>query len=41
METIQFKDENLKSAILSDMKMRRLIDLAAKEITEHDALKVR
>ena len=41
METIQFKDENLKSAILSDMKIRRLIDLAAKEITEDDALKVR
>ena len=40
MDTIQFKDENLKSAILSEMKERHLIDQAAQDITEDDAPKV-
>ena len=38
--TIQFKDENLKSAILADMKKQHLIDQSAVDITEDDALKV-
>lgn len=37
---IQFKDENLKSAILADMKKQHLIDQSAVDITEDDALKV-
>ena len=40
METIQFKDENLKNAILFEMKWMDLIDAAADEITENNALKV-
>ena len=41
METIQFKDENLKKAILSEMKEQNLIALDAHDITEADALKVK
>lgn len=37
---IQFNDENLKSAILADMKKQHLIDQSAVDITEDDALKV-
>lgn len=37
---IKFKDENLKNAILSDMKKQHLIDQSAVDITENDALKV-
>ena len=40
METIQFKDENLKIAILHEMKKQHLIDQSAQDITEDDALKV-
>lgn len=38
---IKFKDENLKNAILSDMKKQDLIDEDAKDITENDAFRVR
>lgn len=41
MDTIQFKDENLKSAILSEMKKQHFIAWSAKDITEDDALKVK
>ncbi|XXN12923.1 hypothetical protein ACO29I_03705 [Eggerthellaceae bacterium DNF00809] len=34
METIQFKDEDLKKAILFKMKEEHLIDQVAKDITE-------
>ena len=37
---IQFKDKNLKNAILADMKKQHLIDQSAVDITEDDALKV-
>ena len=37
---IQFKDANLKKAILTEMKERHLIDQAAQDITEDDAPKV-
>lgn len=37
---IQFKDENLKHAILNEMKAQHLIDQSAQEITEDDALKL-
>lgn len=38
---IKFKDENLKNAIISDMKKQDLIDEDAKDITENDAFRVR
>ena len=38
---IQFKDGNLKNAILTEMKKQNLIDQAAQDITKNDALKVK
>ena len=37
---IQFKDENLKKALLDDMKKQKLISETATEITKDDALKL-
>ena len=33
MDTIQFKDENLKSAILSEMKKQHFIAWSAKDLS--------
>lgn len=38
---VQFKDGNLKNAILTEMKKQNLIDQAAQDITKNDALKVK